>query len=169
MREELTLSPARTRESALMTVAGVVALMALSGLVRIPVPFSPVPITLQTLAVLLIGLTVERQRATVGIAAYLGLGLAGVPFFPASFGPTGGYLVAFLFVPTVMACVRSRMLSVFVAQGFIYALGATWMALWAGVSPVYALLLGVVPFVPADGIKAVLAWRTAEYLNGASR
>lgn len=81
-------------------VSGGCLLLTLAAQVRIPIPGTDVPMTLQTLAVLLIGLTFPPRRAVGAVLLYLGLGVAGLPVYALGpggvAGPTGGYLVGFL-------------------------------------------------------------------------
>ena len=144
---------------------------ALSAQIAIPLPFSPVPLTGQTFGVLLTGALLGPRLGALAIALYLVEGGLGLPFFaggtfgPARFaGPTGGYLVAFPLAAALVGGLATRgwdrrPLTLFFAMLLgslvIFALGAAWLAHFVGASR--ALTLGVVPFLPGDVVKALLA------------
>jgi len=141
-----------------VAVAGVIMLAAL---VKIPLPWTPVPVTLQTLPVLAAAYVVGRERAMAGILLYLALGIVGAPLFAVSFGATLGYLLAFAFVPYVTTAFKRPAVGMVVATAVIYALGTTWLCLWAGVGLWAGLAMAVLPFVPADAVKAGMAYLVA--------
>src|SRR5512132_4009477 len=98
-----TLLPRRRAALGLLPAVGASLAIALAAQVAVPLPFTPVPLTLQTLAVLLASAALGMRRGALAVALYLAEGLAGLPVFasfssgPAPFlGPTGGYLVGFL-------------------------------------------------------------------------
>ena len=144
---------------------------------QITIPISPVPFTLQVLAVILSGLLLGVRYGALAQAVYVLVGAIGVPVF-AGFkgglgillGPTGGYLISYplaaavagLAAHTVARASRRRALWTGFLWGcaglaVIYALGATWLAVVAGLSPTEALATGVLPFVIFDLIKVGLA------------
>ncbi len=156
------------------------AMAAITGLlaqVRVPLPWSPVPITGQTFAVLLAAVLLGKWWGGASLAIYGGLGWAGVPWFSgwnAGMTATGGYIIGFvlagLFVGYfVDKYVRSRsffaMLGLMLLANFflIYIPGLIWLGLWLPahgktVASVTALLgMGLIPFIAGDIIKAVLA------------
>jgi len=153
-----------------LTLAGS-ALIALSARVAIPLPFSPVPVTGQTFAVLLVGAALGRWRGTAAVIAYLAEGAAGLPVFAGAhagpavlLGPTGGYLVGFM--PGAWLCgllaergwdrrVGSTVLSMVLGNVAIFAVALPWLARYVGGSNVWAL--GFWPFVPGDVVKIGLA------------
>ncbi|MEJ2185034.1 MAG: biotin transporter BioY [Gemmatimonadota bacterium] len=173
----LELVPDRNARRVL-AVAVFVLLTALGA--HVEVPHSPVPITLQTLFVVLSGILLGPWLGAASQLAYLGAGLAGAPVFaiapgpPALVGPTAGYLLAFpvaallagwLAGPTTgRALTRAMRLTVaaLIASLAILAGGVAWLALTAGDAE-RALSLGLVPFLPGDVIKTLLAvliaWR----------
>jgi len=155
----VTIGPAARGESALLDAIAVAGAVALGAWVRVPLPFSPVPVTLQTLPVLLAGFAVGRARATAGLALYLALGLAGVPLFATAWGVTLGYLLAFVAVHSVVTRFRDPALGIVVGSVVIYAMGAAWLCLSLHYTPSEALMLGVVPFLLGDALKAVAAYR----------
>jgi len=154
--------------------AGVLAfalLTALGAFVRIPLPFTPVPITLQTFFVLAAGIYLGSRDAAWSQLGYLALGAVGLPVFSGGgaglghfAGATGGYLIAFpLAAAFVGATLRpgdsaARATAVCgAATLFILALGAAVLALVLGVGPQRALALGVLPFLPGAAVKIAAA------------
>jgi len=156
-----------------------VALMAAFTAVaaQIAIPLEPVPFTLQVLAVILTGLLLGPRYGALAMAIYLLVGAVGVPVF-AGFrgglgillGDTGGYLLAYplaaalagVAAGAVANAPRRRALIVgflwgSLALAVIYALGAAWLMVLAGLSPGAALVAGVLPFVVFDLIKVGLA------------
>lgn len=148
-----------------LEIMAVAALMALAALVRFPLPFSPVPVTLQTFMVLVVPFAIDRHRAAAGMALYMGLGLAGAPLFAVASGATLGYLLAFVASPYIIRSVKSPLLGMIAATLCIYAAGAAWLSLWMGVSPVQAVVLGVVPFIPGNVVKLAGARMLIERLR----
>jgi len=155
-----------------VNVVGVIvanALLAVSA--KIEVPFWPVPMTLEVLAVLgLAGLLGARiaggavllwlAEGAVGLPVFAGLG-AGVGYFA---GPTGGYLIGFFFAAVLVGLAADRglrerpillFLSMLAGVGVMYAMGVTWLAQLVGWSR--AFHVGMLPFIPADVTKAALA------------
>jgi biotin transport system substrate-specific component len=163
---------------AMMTrVALMAAVTAVAAQITIPLPFSPVPFTLQVLAVILSGLLLGPRYGALAQAIYVLVGAVGVPVF-AGFrgglgvlvGPTGGYLLAYPIAAAIAGlaayaaanAVRRRALwSGFiwgcVALAVIYAVGATWLAAVTDLPLAVALAQGVLPFVPLDLVKVGLA------------
>lgn len=154
--------------------AGILAfalLTALGAFVRIPLPFTPVPITLQTFFVLAAGIYLGSRDAAWSQLGYLALGAVGLPVFSGGgaglshfAGATGGYLIAFpLAAAFVGATLRpgdsaARATAVCAAATlFILALGAAALALVLGVGPQSALALGVLPFLPGGAVKIAAA------------
>ncbi len=152
-------------------------LTALSARIKIPLPFTPVPITGQTFVVLLSGFFLE-EYGPVSQAIYVGLGLSGAPWFafgggPAYvFSPTFGYLLGFVAASAFIGvCFKGRrrpsfwkILAVFSVANFliIYGLGVGWLYLWFQSAHLHATLLGVLekgafPFIPGDLLKMLAA------------
>lgn len=162
-----------SRATAGRRAAGIAAfalLTAIGAFVRIPLPFTPVPITLQTFFVLASGIYLGGRDAAVSQGLYLALGAAGLPVFAGGsgvahlLGPTGGYLVAFPIAAWLVGGSLSpgdrlgRALIVLLsATGIVFALGATWLALVMGVGAGRAVGLGVLPFLPGAALKVAAA------------
>lgn len=155
----------------LITVALFVILTALGAFVRIPLASSPVPITLQTLFVLLSASFLGAGSGALAQISYIFLGILGLPIFSAAgsgliylAGPTGGYLCGFVLAALFIGrLIRygSNLLSLFilfaVGDFIILACGSLWLKIIFGYSLAKALFLGFVPFIPGDLIKAGLA------------
>lgn len=138
---------------------------------RIPLPFTPVPITGQTAVVLLAGAVLGAGWGAAAMGIYLLAGLLGAPVFAGGeagaanlIGPTGGYLLAFLAVPPVVAAglpPDARPLRTFLvllaASGIILLWGMLQLALALDISLERAFLLGVAPFLAGDLIKVAAA------------
>lgn len=169
------LIPERVR-GAIASVALVglgAALLALTAQVRIPLPFTPVPITGQTFGVLLVGASLGLSRGTLALLVYIAAGILGAPVFTQGghgaqylLGPTGGYLVGFVVAAALLGRLAERaadrrvlpaLAGMFAASATIYAFGAAGLMLAKGVDLPAAVSLGVTPFVVGDLLKAALA------------
>jgi biotin transport system substrate-specific component len=153
-------SVAGKERAPILDAVAVAALITLGAWIRIPLPFTPVPLTLQTLPVLLAAFLVGRNRAMAGALLYMVFGLAGAPVLAvgATFGATFGYLAGFVAAPWVVLRFRRPVVGLIAATLVIYAFGATWLSLYTGHSLSAAVLLGVAPFLPGDALKAAVAY-----------
>ncbi len=173
------------RAGALHNVALIVGASVVTGLaaqIAIPLPWTPVPITGQTFAVLLTGAVLGTRRAMLAQALYLLEGAIGLPVFAGGaagvlklMGPSGGYLMAFPFAAAVTGalCERGwdrRFLTMFAAlllgSSVIFAAGLAQLSRFVPGSTLLAQ--GLLPFLPGDLIKSALAalafpaaWRIA--------
>lgn len=135
---------------------------------QICIPIQPVPITMQTVGVMLVGLTLPYRAAMLSVGSYVVLGLAGVPVFAewaSGLGvllrPSGGYIVGFALAIHVMATLRSRfaftgwnLLAIcIIGQICIYACGIAWLAYHLN-SFATALQFGLYPFILPGIVKA---------------
>ena len=156
-------------------------LAGLLAQIKVPLPFSPVPITGQTFAALAAGVLLGRAFGGVSMAIYVTLGAAGIPWFnggaggPAAvFGPTGGYLIGFVVAALIIGYVTDRypatrsyknLFGLMLAVNFlvIHGLGLVWLGVWLGLIKGSAitlpalLMMGSVPFIVGDVVKAALA------------
>jgi biotin transport system substrate-specific component len=155
----------------LLLIIGASLLTAGAARLAIPVPWSPVPITGQTFAVLLTAATLGARRAFLAQAIYLAEGAAGLPFFAggaggAAFlaGPTGGYLLAFPFAAALTGFLAGRgwdrrfattLAAMLLGSAVIFAIGLAGLSRFVPADQLLAA--GLLPFVPGDLIKAVLA------------
>ena len=161
---------ARVFDAALVT--GFSLLIALSAQVAIPLPFTPVPVTLQTFAVILTGCLLGSRRGALAVIAYIAEGSFGLPFFSGGtagivhlLGPTGGYLVgcvASAFLAGLLSERKSAMkpagllLALVAADLVVFIFGVTWLGAFTG--PQKAIALGFAPFIVGDGLKIAAAW-----------
>ena len=166
------LAPGRLARDVVL-VLGAIGLTALSAQVAVPLPFSPVPISGQTFAVLLSAAALGPARGAIAMALYVLLGLVGLPFYAqgasgpeVAFGATGGYLAGFVVAALVVgACARrgldrsvpGTLLAFAIGNLTIYAFGVPWLAAVTGASPAKAIELGLLPFLIGDALKALLA------------
>jgi biotin transport system substrate-specific component len=149
-----------------------VFLTASGAFIRIPLPFTPVPITLQTFFVLLAGAFLGSSSGAVSQVLYILLGLSGISIFtftgaglPYFFGPTGGYLMGFVaaafLVGRIIPLTRNKFLAVagvfFVADLLILSSGVMWLNILLGYRIWDALRIGFIPFIPGDSIKLLVA------------
>lgn len=157
---------------ALLVATGTL-LLALSAQAAIPVPFSPVPLTLQPLALLLIGAAFGPVRAALTATLYLLEGAAGLPVFAqghggiaALIGPTAGYLFAFPLAAAIAGWAAERgwtrhplstIPGMALALAVVHAGGWCWLVAALGIAPATAFAIGVVPFLAADAVKVALA------------
>jgi biotin transport system substrate-specific component len=144
-------------------------LLAVSA--KVQVPFYPVPLTLQTLVVLLLGAALGARLAAASVALYLIEGLAGLPVFAGAVagpvymaGPTGGFLVGFLVAAALIGFVADRrwdrswirlLASLSLGHAIVFAFGFLWLAELIGAQKAFAA--GVAPFVLATIVKTLLA------------
>lgn len=149
------------------------AFVALCAHVSIPLWFTPVPVTLQPFAVVLLGLLLDPWTAAGVMIAYLAEGAAGLPAFTPSgvggvaqlMGLTGGYLMSYPVVALLVSTLwrrgaRSFSRGLLVAAAgnlLILTLGAAWMEIWTHVSVGALMANAVVPFLPGDALKVCAA------------
>ena len=142
--------------------------LALAVSAKVAIPFVPVPFTMQTAVVLVIGLTFGRGLGAATVAAYLLEGAAGLPVFAAGGGavylvssPTAGYLWGMLAATLVMGWMAPRshtrggtLVAMLVGTGVIFTIGVAWLARQVGVD--MALAVGLRPFVVSEALKVAL-------------
>jgi biotin transport system substrate-specific component len=154
-----------------LTIIGASILIALAAQVAIPIPGSPVPLTLQPIAVLLVGVTLGAWRGSAAAALYLLEGISGLPVFAQGHGgpvwliaPTAGYLWSYPFAAWLAGFVSQRgwgssivrsVSGMLLALGVIYLGGWSWLATLTNMR--VAFITGVAPFVLADIIKVAIA------------
>ncbi len=146
-------------------------ILVVSAYLSINLPFSPVPITGQTLGVLLVVMALGRVRGTAVVLAYLLEGVAGLPVFAggkggmvALMGPTGGYLLGFLLAAHVVGYLSDKgwyagyiksIAAMSLGTAIIFATGLSWLSAMVPAGSVLAM--GLYPFVPGALIKIALA------------
>jgi len=145
--------------------------IALTAQATIYLPFSPVPVTGQTLAVLLVGALFGSQRGSASVLLYLWEGAIGLPVFAGNYGgllpligPTGGYLIGFVIAAYLVGFLSERgwdrhfhttLITMLLGSGVIYLCGLAWLVTFTGVDKV--LIMGFYPFLPGDILKLFIA------------
>ena len=153
-----------------LIVLGTSWIIAISAQITFHLPFSPVPITGQTLVVLLAGLILGKNLGTSAVFLYLLQGAAGLPVFAGGksgvitlFGPTGGYLIGFLAAVYIVGMLSELRFTRSILQAasaliignlIIYIFGLVWLARFVGETQV--LQLGLYPFLVGDLVKVIL-------------
>ena len=162
---------ARTTRTRAIGILVAVAALALASQFALPLPGTPVPLTLQPLLVVLTGLVLGPVDAAMAMVLYLGLGAAGLPVFQPIgapgiarlLGPTGGYLLAYPIAAAVAGWLgagresfATRALAAMAGILVMYVGGIAQLAVITG-SLATAALIGALPFVAADAVKALIA------------
>lgn len=155
---------------ALLVLSGSLV-VALGAQVAIPLPFTPVPLTGQTYAALLVGAALGARRGVLALLLYLAEGALGLPVFAGGAaglarlgGPTGGYLAGLVLAALLVGWFADRgwdrrplpcLLAMIAGSVAIYACGVPWLALTVGADR--AVAAGLLPFLPGDALKLALA------------
>ncbi len=162
----------------LLVVLAASILVGLASHIIVPLPFTPVPLSMAPFAVLLIGLVLTPRMAFAALSAYLLEGAMGLPFFAPNgpgglahlLWPTAGYLVAF---PVAAYCIAKiyRALNRSLAAALIataagslvlFVIGASWLGLALHLNGTAALAAGVLPFLAGDAAKILAASLAAQ-------
>ncbi|MGW0552754.1 biotin transporter BioY [Streptomyces sp. NPDC002926] len=162
------LPASRTRDIAL--VIGGAALTGIAAQLTVPVPGSPVPVSGQTFAALLVGTALGARRGFLSLALYALVGMAGMPWFAEGASgyamPSFGYILGMLLAATVVGALARRGAdrsvlrtagAMVVGSVIIYAVGVPYLALATGMTMGQAVAAGLVPFLIGDALKAALA------------
>ncbi|WP_415936231.1 biotin transporter BioY [Streptomyces sp. 039-1] len=162
------LPASRVRDVAL--VVGGAALTGLAAQISLPVPGSPVPVTGQTFAALLVGTALGARRSFLSLAVYALVGMAGVPWFAGggsgAAAPSFGYVLGMLLASTVVGSLARRGAdrsvlrmagTMLIGEAIVYAIGVPYLALATGMSASAAVAAGLTPFLIGDVLKAALA------------
>jgi biotin transport system substrate-specific component len=156
----------------ILVVAGA-GLVALAAQISIPLPFTPVPITGQTFAVVLVGASLGAVRGSASLSIYLAAGLVGAPVYADGrhgwevvSGATGGYLIGFVAAAWLTGLLAERrwdrrfssaVAAMLTGNVVIYLIGLPWLAIVLDTGLERTLELGLYPFVPGDVLKLYLA------------
>ncbi|MFI1467539.1 biotin transporter BioY [Streptomyces wuyuanensis] len=165
----LPASRAKSAVDAALVVGGA-ALTGLAAQISATVPGSPVPVTGQTFAALLVGTALGARRGFLSLALYALAGMAGMPWFAeASSGwamPSLGYILGMLVAATVVGALARRGAdrsvprtagAMVLGSAIIYAIGVPYLALATGMTLSQAVAAGLTPFLIGDALKAALA------------
>lgn len=174
---EKTANQGVTRKNALstkqMALIGVMtAVTCILGPIAIPLPISPVPISFTNLAIYLTVYVLGMKAGTISYLVYLLVGFAGLPVFSGFTGgvgklagPTGGYMVGFIFMAVIAGWAIDHfqgkcmfhVLGMVIGTMVCYVFGTIWLAGQLGISFTAGLGVGVIPYLPGDTAKIILA------------
>ncbi|MFE6778847.1 biotin transporter BioY [Streptomyces sp. NPDC057702] len=159
---------ARARDAAL--VVGGAALTGVGAQIAVPVPGSPVPVTGQTFAALLVGASLGAGRGLLSLLVYALVGMAGMPWFAeggsGAAAPSFGYVIGMMLAATTVGALARRggdrdmvrtVGTMAVGSAIIYAVGVPYLALAADISLSQAVAAGLTPFLLGDALKVALA------------
>lgn len=160
------------------------ALLCVVGPLTIPLPFSPVPITFANLIIYICTITVGMKRGTAAVLLYILIGAVGLPVFSRFtsgigivLGPTGGYIIGYIFIALITGLfvklfkgkVYMYVLGMIIGTAVCYAFGSVWLYVTNEKVDSFtaALALGVLPYIPGDAIKIIIAALTGETIRRA--
>jgi biotin transport system substrate-specific component len=187
----VSTNPASASAAEWLRGAGIVLagslLVALCARVALPLPFTPVPLTLQPFAVLALGMLLAPRLAAATLVAYLVEGAAGLPVFAPGvagvagfahlFGPTGGYLLSYPVAAFAVAALwrasrrsfTGALLSAAAGDAIILGMGALWLSIYTHASAGAILTQAVMPFLAGDALKVATAAALGFQWNRMSR
>ena len=145
--------------------------LALMAQFSLRVWFTPIPLSLQTFAVLMLGALLGSKRGALAVMAYLMYGACGLPVFAsgsagivALFGPSGGFFIGFVLAAFTIGFLLERgwkesylltFLALIAGEIVLFALGTAWLAFFVGAK--HALAMGLLPFIIGDTLKVCVA------------
>ena len=172
-----SLVPQLTGSAANQLMAVLAGIALLTASAHIKIPFYPVPLTMQTLIVLGIGMTYGVRLGGVTLLGYLAAGFIGLPVFAGGagmaymMGPTGGYLAGFFAAAVVLGALAERgwtrswataAAAMLMGNVIIYLLGVGWLTSLIGLEK--AVQFGLLPFLYGDALKLIIAALGVPYL-----
>lgn len=163
--------PKKFNTKTLALIGVMTAVICIMGPLSLQIPISPVPISLGTLAIYFAVYVLGMKKGIVSCLVYLLIGFVGLPVFsgfssgPAKlFGPTGGYLVGYIFLALICGFVIDRtnnaflcFLGMILGTAVLYLFGTVWLAYQGNMPFMKALAAGVLPFIAGDLAKIVIA------------
>ena len=174
----------KIRTKQMVLIALMTAVTCVLGPLSIPLPFSPVPISLTNFAIFLAIFVLGMKSGTISFIIYLLLGAIGVPVF-SSFrgglqvlaGPTGGYLIGFIFLALIMGFALDHfdrklvptLIGMIIGMAVCYAFGTVWLAKLLSLSFKEGLMMGVIPYLAGDAAKIIIAAIVGPKLYGATQ
>lgn len=174
----------KIRTKQMVLIALMTAVTCVLGPLSIPLPFSPVPISLTNFAIFLAIFVLGMKSGTISFIIYLLLGAIGVPVF-SSFrgglqvlaGPTGGYLIGFIFLALIMGFALDHfdrklvptIIGMIIGMAVCYAFGTVWLAKLLSLSFKEGLMMGVIPYLAGDAAKIIIAAIVGPKLYGATQ
>lgn len=157
-----------------------IAIICVASYIAFPLPFTPIGITGQTIAINLIGLILKPKQSFIVILAYLLLGCFGLPVFSggssgigALIGPAGGFLFGFLAIAPSISYFKGKEIkfrrylftTIFIGMIILYIFGAVYMSIVQKISILSAIKLSVLPFIIGDFIKCIIGSYIGVRLN----
>lgn len=174
----------KIRTKQMVLIALMTAVTCVLGPLSIPLPFNPVPISLTNFAIFLAIFVLGMKSGTISFIIYLLLGAVGVPVF-SSFrggfqvlaGPTGGYLIGFIFLALIMGFALDHfdrklvptIIGMIIGMAVCYAFGTVWLAKLLSLSFKEGLMMGVIPYLAGDAAKIIIAAIVGPKLYGATQ
>ena len=174
----------KIRTKQMVRISLMTAVTCVLGPLSIPLPFSPVPISLTNFAIFLAIFVLGMKSGTISFIIYLLLGAVGVPVF-SSFrggfqvlaGPTGGYLIGFIFLALIMGFALDHfdrklvptIIGMIIGMAVCYAFGTVWLAKLLSLSFKEGLMMGVIPYLAGDAAKIIIAAIVGPKLYGATQ
>ncbi|MGD8744321.1 MAG: biotin transporter BioY [Candidatus Woesebacteria bacterium] len=187
------LRPSEKKQAVIYDIALVIGASLLIGLcakIKFLLPFSPIPITGQTFAVLMIGALLGAKRGSLAVLAYIIEGVSGLPIFAFGggpgilFGPTGGYLVGFIAAAYITGTLAEHgwdrrfgttILAMVLGSMAMYIFALSWLCCLIGINRT-VLITGLYPFIVGDLLKIALAtavlpsgWKLLGYMERSSK
>ena len=177
------------KESALNTrdlslIAMMAAVLCILGPLSIPLPFSPVPISLTQLGIYLCAYLLGSRKGTAATALYVLLGAVGLPVFSGFsggfaklLGPTGGYILGFILMTFVAAAgierfegnIPALFICFVLANALCYTLGSIWLSVQMSTGLKEAFAIGTLPYIPADIIKTLFSMYACPVIRNAAQ
>ena len=166
-----TVQKPQSKIKTLIFIALCAAIMCILGPISFPLPFSPVPISLGVLAVLIAAYILGPFKGLAACAVYILIGMTGFPVFSGFkggfgvlAGPTGGYIIGYFFVVLfsglfIRKFESKRLLhltGIIIGLLLCYLIGTLWLAKFASLGFLPALMAGVIPYLPADAVKVII-------------
>lgn len=161
----------KTQKLTMMAIC--ITLLCISSYIAFPLPFTPTPVTAQTVMINVIALLLKPKEVITAVGLYLLIGLIGFPVFAggtSGLAPilslNGGFILAFLIVAPIMSLIKEvgarnfksyLLITVFVGMPIIYLIGALWMALVGHMDIKAAMSVAVLPFMLGDMLKCFIA------------
>ena len=148
------------------------AIICVLAPLALPIPFSPVQISLGTLAIYFVLTVLGLKLGTISVVIYILLGLAGLPVFASFksgpgtlFGPTGGYIIGYIFMALICGVFIDKwgdklllcFLGMILGTAALYVFGSFWLAFELSYTLPQAFMAGAIPYIPGDLIKLVIA------------
>lgn len=174
----------KIRTKQMVLIALMTAVTCVLGPLSIPLPFSPIPISLTNFAIFLAIFVLGMKSGTISFIIYLLLGAIGVPVF-SSFrgglqvlaGSTGGYLIGFIFLALIMGFALDHfnrklvptIIGMIIGMAVCYAFGTVWLAKLLSLSFKEGLMMGVIPYLAGDAAKIIIAAIVGPKLYGATQ